>query len=260
MKQRLLQVSALSKLSILELYRRKDLAVVFLLAMVILLPLAFLAPFGVSGAGRYINELAMLLIWLFSVIIGLGVSVRLFPPEFESRTIYPLLAKPVGRGTVLVGKYLGALAASVSALLVFYLAYVVLTGVRQGEWFSPVLFQALLLHTGFLIVITALTLLGSLLMTPSATLTLCALTAVGMLAFGQRLPALAAAQTGPGRWLLQVLHWVAPHVEFFDLRQRLVHAWPCVEWRVCMAVFAYAVCYASLCLFVAAWAFRRKRL
>ncbi len=260
MKQWLLQVSALSKLSVLELYRRKDLAVVFLLAMIILLPLAFLAPFGVSGASRYVSELAMLLIWLFSIIIGLGVSVRLFPPEFESRTIYPLLAKPVGRGTVLFGKYLGALSASVSAVSVFYLAYAVLVGVRQGEWFAPVLFQAALLHVGFLMVITALTLLGSLVMTPSAALTLCALTAVGMLAFGQRLPVLAAAQTGPGRWVLQTIHWLAPHLEFFDMRQRLVHAWPCVEWRVCTAVLAYAVCYAGLCLALAGWAFRRKRL
>ena len=260
MKQWLLQVAALAKLSVLELYRRKDLIVVFLLAIVILLPTAFFAPFGVSGASRYVSELAMLLIWLFSIIIGLGVSARLLPPEFESRTIYPLLAKPVARGTVVFGKYLGALTASVSALLVFYLAYAVLVGVRQGEWFTPILFQAALLHVGFLIIITALTLLGSLVMTPSAALTLCALTIVGMLVFGQRLPALAAAQTGAGRWILYAIHWFAPHVEFFDLRQRLVHAWPCVEWRVCLAVLVYALGYAGLCLALAGRAFRRKRL
>ena len=166
----------------------------------------------------------------------------------------------MARGTVVFGKYLGALTASVSALLVFYLAYAVLVGVRQGEWFTPILFQAVLLHVGFLIIITALTLLGSLVMTPSAALTLSALTVVGMLVFGQRLPALAAAQTGARRWVLYAIHWFAPHVEFFDLRQRLVHAWPCVEWRVCLAVLVYAVCYAGLCLVLAGWAFRRKRL
>ena len=60
------QLWALSVLSVLELYRRKDLIVVFVLASVILLPLAFFAPFGVSGAGRYMNEVALLLVWLFS--------------------------------------------------------------------------------------------------------------------------------------------------------------------------------------------------
>ena len=42
------QLGALARLSVLELYRRKDLIVVFLLSAVILLPLAFFAPFGMS--------------------------------------------------------------------------------------------------------------------------------------------------------------------------------------------------------------------
>ena len=33
-------------------------------------------------------------------------SDSLFQPEFESRTIYPLLAKPISRGRLLVGKYI----------------------------------------------------------------------------------------------------------------------------------------------------------
>ena len=253
------QLWALSVLSVLELYRRKDLIVVFVLASVILLPLAFFAPFGVSGAGRYMNEVALLLVWLFSAVIGLRVSARLFPPEFESRTVFPLLAKPVRRGTVLAGKYLGGLAASLSALAVFYLAYGVLAGVRQGVWFGVVLWQAFLLHAGFIVVLTALGLLGSLVLTASANLTFCGLLTVGMLAFGQRLPALAQAQPAPGRWVLGVIQWVAPHLEFFDLRQRLVHDWPPVGWGVCLMVLAYGMAYAGVCLALAAWVLRRRR-
>jgi len=249
----------LACLSVRELYRRKDLIVVFLLGAVILLPLAFFSPFGVAGASRYISEMALLLVWVFSIAIGLGVSARLFPPEFESRTIFPLLAKPVGRGTILLGKYLGALAASSLALAVFYLAYALLLGLRQGSWFPPILLQAFVLHVGFLAVVTALGLLGSLLLTPAANLTLCALLVVGMLAFGQRLSTLAATQTVPGKWVLQAIHWAGPHLEFFDLRQRLVHAWPQIGWGVCAAVSAYALCYAAACLGVAGLIFRKKR-
>lgn len=259
MNVRVLQLKALAGLSVLELYRRKDLIVVFVLSVVILLPLSVFTPFGLSGARRYMNELALLLVWLFSAVIGLGVSVRLFPPEFESRTIFPMLAKPVGRGTILLGKYLGALAASVSALAVFYLAYGLLVGVRQGVWFPEILLQAFVLHIGFLVVITALGLTGSLFLTTSANLTLCALLVVGMLFFGQRLPALAAGQPVPGKWALQLIHWIGPHLEFFDLRQRVVHDWPALGWGVCAAVSAYAVCYAAACLSLAACVFRRKR-
>lgn len=259
MSLRARQVMALSRLAILDLYRRKDLIVVFLLSAVILLPLAFFSPFGVTGASRYMNELTLLLVWLFSLVIGLGVSARLFPPEFESRTIYPLLAKPVGRGTILLGKYLGALTASFLALAVFYLAYAVLIGCRQGTWFPLILLQGFILHTDFLLVLTALGLLGSLLLTPSANLTLCSLLAIVMLVFGQQLPALIAAQPVPGKWALQVLHWFGPHLEFFDLRQRMIHAWPPIQWRVCAAVSAYAVCYTAACLLLAAVVFRKKR-
>jgi len=253
------QIQALARLSVLELYRRKDLIVVFVLGAVILLPLALFTPFGVSGAARYMNEVALLLVWLFSLVIGLGVSARLFPPEFESRTIYPMLAKPVARGTILVGKYLGALAASVSALMVFYLAYGVLVGVRQGAWFPVVFVQAFVLHVGFLAVVTALGLAGSLVLTPSANLTMNGLLVIGMLFFGQRLPSLAAAQPQPGKAVLTLLHWFAPHMEFFDLRQRVVHQWPAIGWGVCAAVLIYAAGYAAVCLALASVAFRKKR-
>jgi len=259
MSARVRQLGALARLSVLELYRRKDLIVVFLLGGVILLPLAFFSPFGVSGASRYMNELAMLLVWLFSLTIGLGVSARLLPPEFDSRTIYPMLAKPVGRGTILLGKYLGALAASFLALAFFYLAYAVLIGLRQGVWFPLILLQAFTLHTGLLMIVTALGLLGSLVMTPSANLTLCGLLSVLMLVFGQRLPALIQTQPVPGKWALQVIQWAGPHLEFFDLRQRLIHDWPPIGWDVCAAVMVYAVGYAVACLALSAVIFRKTR-
>jgi ABC-type transport system involved in multi-copper enzyme maturation permease subunit len=259
MSERVRQIRALAGLAVLELYRRKDLIVVFVLSAVILLPLSVVTPFGVSGASRYINELALLLVWLFSLVIALGLSARLFPPEFESRTIFPLLAKPVGRGTILLGKYVGAWVASFSALAVFYAAYAVLVGVRQGIWFPAVLVQAFILHVGLLAVVTALGVLGSLLMTPSANLTFCALLVVGMLLFGQRLPAFAATQPLPGKCVLGVIHWIGPHLELFDLRQRLVHVWPPIGWGVCAAVLAYAAAYAAACLALAACVFRKKR-
>ena len=253
------QVAALASLSVLELYRRKDLIVVFVLSAVILLPLAFFRPFGVAGASRYLSELSLLLVWLFSLVIGLGVSARSFPHEFESRTIYPMLAKPVGRGVILLGRYVGALAAALSALFIFYLAYGLLLGVRHGEWFPVVLVQAFVLHAGFLAVVTALGLTGSLFLTMSANMTLCILAVVGMLLFGQRLPQLVAEQPAPASWVLGALHWLGPHVEFFDLRQRVVHDWPPIRWGVCAAVLAYAGVYAAACLALASLLFRKKR-
>lgn len=254
------QVQALARLALIDLYRRKDLVVVFLLALLILGPLAFLKPYGLEGAARYLHEIALLLLWLASGILSLGVAARQFPPEFESRTIYPLLAKPVTRGTLLLGKYLGAGAASLSVLAVFYLAYGVMTGLRQGVWFPEVLLQAIVLHAGCVLVVTALGMLGSLVLTPAANLTIGGIVTVAMLIGGQRLPLLAAEQPEPLGAVLTAIHWIAPHVEFFDLRQRVVHAWPPISWKICLAALAYAVGYAGLCLTLAHRVFHRRQL
>jgi ABC-type transport system involved in multi-copper enzyme maturation permease subunit len=188
------------------------------------------------------------------------VAARQFPPEFESRTIYPLLAKPVTRGTLLLGKYLGAGAASLSALAVSYLAYGVLTGLRQDLWFPAILLQAFVLHAGCVLMVTAVGLLGSLVLTPAANLTIGGIVTVAMLIAGQRLPLLAAEQPAPFGAVLTAVHWIAPHVEFFDLRQRVAHDWPPISWKICLAALAYAVGYAGLCLALAIRVFRRRQL
>ena len=254
------QLCAFIKLSFLDLYRRKDLFVLLVLSCVLLTPLALLRPFGQMGGNRYMNEIAMLMIWVFSFIIALGASSRLFPPEFESRTIYPLLSKPVSRGVVLLGKYLGALSTSISALAIFYFLYAMLNGFRGGEWFSPLLLQAFVLHCGFTAIVVALGLLGSLLVTTSANITLTSTIVVVMFLFGRRLPHYIAADETPVRWTIAAAHAIGPHVEFFDLRQRLVHSWEMISWPVCALALIYAASYSVTCLWLAWLALRRTQL
>lgn len=254
------QIAALARLSLLDLYRRKDLVVVLLLTAVLLVPLAFLAPFGVKGASRQTNEIALLLIWVFSLFLSMGVANRLLPPEFENRTIFPLLSKPVTRGAVVLGKYVGAVVASVSALTLFYLFFAVFCGLREGAWFPVILVQAYLLHIGFVLVVTSMSMLLSLILTPSANWTLGTIVSLSMLFFGGGLPRYAAAHPQPLRGLLVFLHWFAPHLDFFDMRLRVVHRWAAIPWGLCGIVLLYAVAYSAVCLWLAGAAFRRRRI
>jgi ABC-type transport system involved in multi-copper enzyme maturation permease subunit len=253
------QLAALCALSLRELYRRKDIWVVFTLGLLILAPLAAIKPFGVGGASRHLSEIALLLIWISAAVIAISVAGRQFPPEFEHRTIYPMLAKPVSRTTLLAGKFLGAWVASVSATGLFYLAYGLFAGAKLGIWFPAVFCQAFALHVGFLTLVTALSLLGSFCLTPAANLTVCGVVVCGMFAVGQRLPEMTAGHSAPLRALARLIYWVAPHVEFFDLRRRVVHEWGPVGWPVAAAVLIYAVVYAGACLLLAGWIFRRRR-
>ena len=109
------QTIALVKLSFIELWRRNDIFALVLLGLALMVPLSMATPFGAEGASRYLDEMALLLVWGFSLFIALGAGQRLFPQEFESRTIYPLLVKPISRGRLLVGTYRGAVAPSGAA-------------------------------------------------------------------------------------------------------------------------------------------------
>ena len=259
MKRILRQMKALVRLSFIELWRRNDVFALLILALALMVPLSMSSPFGASGASRYLDEAALLLIWGFSLFISLGTGARLFPPEFESRTIYPLLSKPVSRGALLLGKYFGAVAASWSALLLFYALFVGSVLLRGGGMSLEVV-QGFALHMAFVAVAVSVSLLGSLLMTPSANLTLSGLALAAMFLFGRRLPDYADAVSAPLSWLVRAAYAIGPHAEFFDMRQRLIHGWGGVDAAVTVAVLAYAAAYSGACLFLAHVILRRKRV
>ncbi len=259
MKMFIRQVSALVKLSFLELWRRNDIFALVLLGLALMVPLSLASPFGAEGASRYLDEVALLLVWGFSLFISLGAGQRLFAPEFEARTIYPLLAKPISRGGLLVGKYIGALAASWSALAFFYILFVGSVLLRGGG-FAAELPQAIVLHFAFVAVAVALSLLGSLVMSASANYALSSIVLVGMFFFGRKLPEYAEGVSSVLAALVKAVYVVAPHAEFFDMRQRLVHGWGSVEWLVFTVVILYAFAYVTALLVLASLVLRRKRL
>ena len=260
MKGAMRRIGALVKLSLLELWRRNDMFALLILSLVLLVPLSLARPFGAAGATRYFDEAALLLVWGYSLFISLGVGGRLFTSEFANRTVYPLLAKPVSRGELLIGKYLGAVAASWSALTFFYALWAVSSVLRGGEALTLCFLQAFMLHALFVALAVAAAVAGSFVLTPSAGTTLLAILFPVMFFFGRHLPDYAGNASGALRALVNAIYWVAPHAEFFDMRQRLVHGWGGVETGVFLAVVAYGIVYAAVLLFVARCLFNRKRL
>ena len=260
MKGVMRRIGALVKLSLLELWRRNDMFALLVLALVLLVPLSLARPFGASGATRYFDEAALLLIWGYSLFISLGIGGRLFTSEFANRTVYPLLAKPVSRGELLAGKYLGAVVASWSALVFFYVLWAVASVLRGGECLSTCFLQAFVLHALFMALAVAAAVAGSFLLSPSASTTLLAILFPAMFFFGRRLPDYAENVSGVLKGLVYAVYWVAPHAEFFDMRQRLVHGWGGVEAGVFLSVVGYGVVYSAVLLLAARFLLTRKRL
>jgi len=67
----------------------------------------FLGELSASQESKIIVDLGLSAVLVFGVFIAIFVGVSLVYKEIERRTVYAILAKPVGRGEFLLGKYLG---------------------------------------------------------------------------------------------------------------------------------------------------------
>jgi Cu-processing system permease protein len=252
---------ALSGVVLKELYRRKDFYVLFVLTVVLTLVAGMHRFFNDPHIVRYTKDLCMFLVWVSALVIAIATTARQIPVERENRTIFPLLAKPVTRWQVLLGKFLGSWLATGVALLVFYVFFGLATGSREEAPQWPVYFQAFWLQWVMLGVVIAITLLGSVVFSaPSANVTICFIVVAGILFLAEHLNVIALRNAEPAQSIIYTVYYLVPHLEWFDLRDRLVHHWGAVGWLNCGLATLYAAAYTGLFLLLTWLVFRRKSL
>jgi ABC-type transport system involved in multi-copper enzyme maturation permease subunit len=254
-------VMALAGVVIKEMYRRKDFYVLFVLTVVMTLLMWGMNFFDDTMIVGHIKEIALLLIWISALVIAIGTAARQIPAEREARTIFPLLAKPVSRGQVMLGKFIGCWLACGLALAVFYVFFGVLSGSREHLW--PVLqwLKVFSLQWAMLGIVVSLVLLGSVVFSaPSANATICFVVVLGILLLGGHLNHVAAQQPQPLGTVIYAVYFLIPHLEWYDVRDLIIYDQNWLRWVDCGLAVLYAAVYSGL-LLVAAWlVFRRKAL
>ena len=254
-------ITAIASVVIKEMIRRKDFYVLFVLTALITLVMGSVNFFNDGKIVRYLKEICLLLIWVSSLVVAIGTMARQLPSERENRTIFPLLAKPVSRTELLLGKFLGCWLACGVALLLFYLFFGCVAMTREKTWPLLNYFQAFWLHWIMLSVVLAMALLGSIVFTAaSANATICFIVVVGILMLGRHLNKVSLQMSEPARTITQSIYFALPHLEFFDVRDLIIHNWPPIQWLVCLKASAYALVYAAVFLAASCLLFRRKAL
>src|ERR1035437_3798998 len=218
------KIIALAGVVLKELYRRKDFYVLFVLTALLTVTAGAVNFFHDDKIIRYVKDICLLLIWVSSLVIAIVTTARQIPAEREIRTIFPLLAKPVTRGQVIAGKFLGCWFATGLALLVFYIFLGVVSAAREHH--LPVLnyFQAFWVQWVMLGMVVAMALLGSIVFAaPSSNSTICLVVVVGILLLGGHLNLVASQQAPPARDFLYTIYFLIPHLEWFDVRDLIIH-------------------------------------
>lgn len=107
----------------LEIKRREE-----YLALFILMGIYLLIALGARLVGETQPEAVALMLNMglflssaLAAVLTLLTAARLIPSEIENRTLYPLLAKPLHRRDVILGKFVATIAAGVGVFLGFTL-------------------------------------------------------------------------------------------------------------------------------------------
>jgi len=253
-------IFALAGVVIKELYRRKDFYVLFILTILICVIMASVNIFNDNQIVRYLKELCLLLIWISSLVIAITTTARQIPAEREQRTLLPLLAKPLTRMQLILGKFFGCWLACGLVLICFYAFFGALAASREHTLPLLSYFQAAFLHWVMLGVVVAMTLLGSLVFAaPSSNSTICFVVVMTILSVGRYLDAVALSLSEPLRSFIYAVYFAVPHLEWdFEMRNLIVHDWPLIGWNFIGLDILYLLAYTAIFLVAACLVFRRK--
>ena len=218
---------------------------------------------------KIIKDLGLAATSVFGLFIAVFIGIGLVSKEVERRSIYALLAKPIERHHIVIGKYVGVvLTLAVNLSVMAAALYLVLAYMR---WMSPnnvvraleapALDPTMLTAVGMIFVelaiITAIALFFSTFSTPilSATFTF-GLFVAGHFSgdlrnFDQVVDSPVAVHLARG------LYWLLPNLAPFDIKAQVVHGQPVSAGYLALTA-AYGVAYIAVLLTAAVLIFSRR--
>jgi Cu-processing system permease protein len=240
-----------------------------LFAVLLMAASFFLGQLTAGQDIKIIKDLGLAATALFGLFIAIFIGIGLVSKEVERRSIYALLAKPISRQQLVLGKYAGlvlTLAVNVAVMtLALYavLAYMTWTtpGPLQTSWdapgIDPRLLKAVFLIFVELMLVTALALFFSTFSTPllSAVLTL------GLYIVGHFNADLRnferVVESRSAAWLARALYHVLPDLSAFDVKTQAVHGLYVPAGYLALTA-GYGVVYIALLLAAAVLIFSRR--
>jgi ABC-type transport system involved in multi-copper enzyme maturation permease subunit len=218
---------------------------------------------------KIIKDLGLSATSLFGLFIAVFIGIGLVSKEVERRSIYSLLAKPITRGQLVLGKYCGlTLTLAVNIGVMALALYVVLAYMTWGlppearlVWetapLDPALLKAVLLIFVELMLVTALALFFSTFSSPmlSAALTF-GLYIVGHFSADLRNFQTVVDSPAAGRFA-RGLYWVLPNLAQFDVKNDVVHGVHVPLGYIAIAA-AYAAVYIVMLLAISMLVFSRR--
>ena len=252
-----------------ESVRDKVLYNLVLFAMLLMASSYLIGQLTAGQDVKIIKDLGLSATSMFGLFIAVFIGIGLVSKEVERRSIYSLLAKPITRAQLVLGKYCGlTLTPAVNVAVMAAAHYAVLAIMTWGlppeanlVWETPPLDPAMLKAVALIFVelmlVTALALFFSTFSSPmlSAALTF-GLYIVGHFSADLRNFQQVVDSPGAARFA-RGLYWVLPNLAQFDVKSDVVHGVH-VPLKYMALTSAYAAVYIAMLLAISALVFSRR--
>jgi ABC-type transport system involved in multi-copper enzyme maturation permease subunit len=248
---------------LIEAVRRREVYAIVLVTLLLIAGVMAVDFFKIEGLSKFYREIALQAMSHATAVTVILLAARQLPREFESRTIYPLLSKPISRMAFLLGKVLGVMAAALFTTGLFQLVFI-LGSVYLGTplpWM--LLFQHLLLQMQMFLILTSLCIWLSMVVNIDAAITMGCLFYFTSAIMTRSISFLYDyTESGFERHGLVTLNWVLPHISLFSLSEKITHSevWGAVGWWAVGLLTVYGGAFSTVFLGAGLWCFRRKPL
>ncbi len=240
-----------------EVMRERVLYLIALFAIFLFGMLRLLREFSLGNEYKIITDLGIAGIGVLGLIVAIFVGTGMINKEIEKRTILVLLAKPISRADLIVGKYFGL--TGVLAILIFStsLVYLVFLSLNRVEYPLGIIVIALFFIFLELALLTAVSIaLGVFTSSLLATLL-----TFGVYVMGHLSPdIIKAGELSENPALISFtrrLYLILPDLTKLDLKNQAVYG-IIPDFPTLLFNGIYAVIYISLLLALANLIFRQK--
>ncbi|NUP88191.1 MAG: ABC transporter permease subunit [Candidatus Sumerlaeia bacterium] len=252
----------IAKSVLIEAVRRREVYAVVLVSTLLIGLVMTVRFFGLEGLSKFYREIALKVMGIATALTVVVLASRQLPREFETRTIYPLLAKPISRTGFLLGKLLGVLLGAGFCFALFMAVFLAGTWVLGGRVPWVLFLQHVYLQMLMLLVLATLCFWLSMILHLDAAITIGVLLFLLAATFTTVTSTLYDFASPFGRALIVGLTYVIPQLALFDLSEKAVHgeAWEPLRLPVMAALTAYAAVYTVIHFSLALLSFRRRSL
>ena len=239
-----------------ESLRQRILLLLIIFSILLIMISIFLEPFALGESPKLLRDFGLATSSLFGIFVVIIIGSTLIHKDIEKRTIYTVISKPVTRGEIILGKFLGLFlliaVLEVSMTVIHQLVILIYEGHLDLPLITAVPFALL-----EVMVLSGILLLLSSYSSPA----LSSIMGIIFYVVGHAAPDLkvfaSQAQSGLLKYLAYGFYYILPNLENFNFRLELVHKLPMYADQMVFSI-CYGLAYTIFLLYCAIIVFERR--